>query len=89
MIFDQDQVFTLRDGTKIRADIFRPQVDETVPAIVMWSPYGKTGAGVLNISAMPLRAGIPADSLSGYEDFEGLVGRNKHKEEDTMTLALG
>lgn len=70
-IFDQDQALTLRDGTVIYADIFRPKTDEKVPAIVMWSPYGKTGTGMLNIHTMPLRAGIPEPQLSGYEDFEG------------------
>ncbi|KAL5364423.1 hypothetical protein BJX96DRAFT_168262 [Aspergillus floccosus] len=72
IIFDQDQILTLRDGTKIRADIFRPVGDEKVPAIVMWGPYGKSGTGLLNLHSMPLRAGIPTDRLSGYEDFEGL-----------------
>ncbi|KAF4967725.1 hypothetical protein FSARC_4786 [Fusarium sarcochroum] len=72
IIFDEDQVLTLRDGTKIRADIFRPKTEDKVPAIVMWGPYGKSGSGILNLSEMPLRAGIPESRLSGYEDFEGL-----------------
>ncbi|KAI4940683.1 hypothetical protein J4E86_010655 [Alternaria arbusti] len=71
-IFDQDQAVTLRDGTVIYADVFRPKTDEKVPAIVMWGPYGKTGTGMLNIHGMPLRAGIPETQLSGYEGFEGL-----------------
>ncbi|KAF7672005.1 alpha beta-hydrolase [Alternaria burnsii] len=71
-IFDHDQVLVLRDGTKIYADIFRPRIDQKVPAIVMWGPYGKTGTGMLNIHSMPLRAGIPESQLSGYEGFEGL-----------------
>jgi len=70
-IFDQDQALTLRDGTAIYADVFRPKTDEKVPAIVMWGPYGKTGTGMLNIHGMPLRAGIPETQLSGYEGFEG------------------
>jgi predicted acyl esterase len=73
IIFDKNQILTLRDGTKIRADIFRPVGDETVPAIVMWGPYGKSGTGLLNLHSVPLRAGIPANRLSGYEDFEGCV----------------
>ncbi|KAG7406613.1 hypothetical protein Forpe1208_v014394 [Fusarium oxysporum f. sp. rapae] len=32
VILDQDQILTLRDGTKIHADIFRPQTDAKVPA---------------------------------------------------------
>ncbi|KAL4889704.1 hypothetical protein BDV59DRAFT_210129 [Aspergillus ambiguus] len=72
VIFDQNQILTLRDGTTIRVDIFRPVGDQKVPAVVMWGPYGKSGTGLLNLHSMPLRAGIPADRLSGYEDFEGL-----------------
>jgi predicted acyl esterase len=71
IILDQDQVLTLRDGTKIRADIYRPKTDEKLSAIVMWGPYGKSGTGVLNLHTVPLRAGIPNDQLSGYENFEG------------------
>ncbi|KAJ4305129.1 hypothetical protein N0V90_000659 [Kalmusia sp. IMI 367209] len=72
IIFDQDHILTLRDGTKIRADIYRPQTDNTVPAIIMWGPYGKSGTGQLDIHGTLLQAIIPANQLSGYEDFEGL-----------------
>ncbi|KAM0551721.1 hypothetical protein ACHAPJ_008288 [Fusarium lateritium] len=72
IVFEEDQVLTLRDGTRIRADIFRPKTEDKVPAIVMWGPYGKSGNGILNLSEMPLRAGVPESQLSGYEDFEGL-----------------
>lgn len=71
MIFESDQVLTMRDGVKIRADIFRPTTEGRVPTIVMWGPYGKSGSGLLNIHTVPLRAGIPSEQLSGYEDFEG------------------
>ncbi|KAL2819174.1 Alpha/Beta hydrolase protein [Aspergillus granulosus] len=73
IVLDQDQILTLRDGTKIRADIYRPRTDKQVPAIIMWGPYGKSGSGPLNINSMPLRAGIPAERLSGYENFEGTL----------------
>lgn len=70
-IFDKDQVLKLRDGVKIRADIFRPNTDAKVPGIVMYGPYGKGNTGPMNLDYMPLRAGIPQSSQSGYEDFEG------------------
>lgn len=76
IILDQDQILTLRDGVRIRADIYRPKTEEKVPAIVMWGPYGKSGVGALNLHAMPLRAGIPAGQLSGYENFEGFDSRD-------------
>ena len=43
---------TLRDGTVIYADVFRPTGDEPVPAILVWGPYGK-GGGFLANDAFP------------------------------------
>ncbi|OJI89782.1 hypothetical protein ASPTUDRAFT_60453 [Aspergillus tubingensis CBS 134.48] len=70
--FEHNHVFTLRDGVKLRADIFRPATEAPVPAIVMWSPYGKTGSGQLGLDAAALRVGVPKAKQSGYESFEGL-----------------
>ena len=45
-IFERDIEIPLRDGTIIRADVFRPaDSDSKVPALVAWSPYGKSGTG--------------------------------------------
>ena len=46
-IWDRDLEIPLRDGCKLRADIFRPATSdsECVPALIAWSPYGKTGQG--------------------------------------------
>jgi predicted acyl esterase len=53
-IFEKDVQLSLRDGVRIRADIFRP-ADETekVPALVAWSPYGKTGRGTFARTGVP------------------------------------
>ncbi|OHE90871.1 hypothetical protein CORC01_13816 [Colletotrichum orchidophilum] len=72
IILERDQPLTLRDGTRIRVDIFRPKTDEKIPAILMWAPYGKTDTGTLNLDKIPLRCGVPLSKLSGYESFEGL-----------------
>jgi uncharacterized protein len=47
LIFEKDLAITLRDGSRIWADIFRPpsSKDEPTPAILAWSPYGKQGNG--------------------------------------------
>jgi predicted acyl esterase len=44
-LFERDAIMPLRDGHSLRADIFRPASvgDARVPALVVWSPYGKTG----------------------------------------------
>jgi len=45
-VFERDIVIPLRDGVKLRADIFRPRQEKPVPAILAWSPYGKSGVGL-------------------------------------------
>jgi X-Pro dipeptidyl-peptidase (S15 family) len=37
---------TMRDGTVLRADIYRPQTSDKVPVILMRTQYGKSGAQV-------------------------------------------
>ncbi|KAK7225128.1 hypothetical protein V2G26_013131 [Clonostachys chloroleuca] len=75
IVLERDQALTLRDGTKIFADIYRPETAQNikVPAIVMWSPYGKSSTGLIVLSTvLPFQASIPDSQLSGYESFEGL-----------------
>lgn len=47
-ILEKDIEIPLRDGKIIRADVYRPaDFDDKVPALVAWSPYGKSGVGTL------------------------------------------
>lgn len=39
---EKDVPATMRDGTVLRADVYRPQTDEAMPVLLMRSPYGKT-----------------------------------------------
>lgn len=41
IICEQDVAVTLRDGTVIYTDIYRPEGATDLPAIIAWSPYGK------------------------------------------------
>jgi uncharacterized protein len=73
VIFERDTAITMRDGVKIYADIFRPADSDTatVPALIPWSPYGKTGTGPQRYQSMgPFDCGVPAERTSGYEKFE-------------------
>lgn len=73
VVFDRDVAIPMRDGVKIYADIFRPVDSDTkkVPALIPWSPYGKTGTGPQQYEAMgPFSCGVPAERTSGYEKFE-------------------
>ena len=73
VLLEQDMAIPLRDGIKIYTDIFRPVDSDTtpVPAIIPWSPYGKTGTGPQSYDSMaPFRAGLEKSRTSGYEKFE-------------------
>lgn len=73
VVFERDVAIPMRDGIKIYTDIFRPTDSETnkVPALIPWSPYGKTGSGVYQYDTMgPFRCGLSPDQTSGYEKFE-------------------
>jgi len=63
---DRDVALTMRDGTTIYADIFRPEgINEPLPAILVWSAYGK------HARWWPLPgADIDFDALSPHTVFE-------------------
>lgn len=74
VLFERDSSVPMRDGIKIYTDVFRPVDSDTnkVPALIPWSPYGKTGSGAQQYESMgPFRCGVPLDKTSGYEKFEG------------------
>lgn len=70
ILLDRDVAITLRDGTKIYADVFRPVKEGKYPAIMAWSPYGKEIGGQM-LDDVPCRAGVPITATSGLERFEG------------------
>lgn len=70
ILFEKDVPVTLRDGTVIYTDVFRPVDDAQHPAIMAWSPYGKEIGGQL-LDDVPGRAGVSKDATSGLEKFEG------------------
>ena len=68
---DKDVAVQLRDGVTIHVDVFRPVLNEQVPVIVAWSPYGKgqgTSPSVMGIFGL---VGLTNDVVSGLEKFEG------------------
>lgn len=65
MILDRDVPVELRDGVVIFTDVIRPVSEEPVPAIVVYSPYGK------HIESLHLPWGVGDDTLSGLQKQEG------------------
>lgn len=70
ILFEKDVPVTLRDGTVIYADVFRPVDEEQHPAIMAWSPYGKEIGGQW-LDDVPGRSGVPRDAVSDLQKFEG------------------
>ncbi|CAG9945036.1 unnamed protein product [Clonostachys rosea f. rosea IK726] len=70
ILFERDVAVTLRDGTTIYADIFRPTGNKKVPAIIAWSPYGKQIGG-MSLDDVLHRVGVPLSASSGLEKFQG------------------
>jgi predicted acyl esterase len=63
--WERDVSIALRDGTTIYTDILRPVGDGSVPAIVAWSPYGKS------IPKKDLEAGVNPKDVTGLAKSEG------------------
>jgi hypothetical protein len=63
--YEHNHTFTIRDDRDLSIDIFRPVSNEPVPAIIMWSPYGKSGTGPWNLGSTALRSGVPEERPSG------------------------
>ncbi|PSN73803.1 alpha/beta-hydrolase [Corynespora cassiicola Philippines] len=71
IVFEQDVPVRLRDGTIIYTDIFRPVGEETAPAIVSWSPYGKQVGGQW-LDDLPGRSGVPLNTTSELQKWEAV-----------------
>jgi predicted acyl esterase len=65
-IYERDIEIPLRDGTIIRGDVFRPaDAAHPVPALVAWSPYGKSGTGkMIDVSWGSCSLVLPAQASS-------------------------
>lgn len=60
----------MRDGTILRADVFLPaDRPGPFPALLPWSPFGKTGTGILKIPDFTF-IGVTQEKMSGYEKWE-------------------
>ena len=56
IIHEKDVWMSLRDGTKLCMDVFRPQTEEKCPGLLSWSAYGKSIQSIK-------RGGQPPESL--------------------------
>ncbi|KAF0642366.1 hypothetical protein FPSE5266_20125 [Fusarium pseudograminearum] len=74
-ILEKDIEVITRNGHILRADVYRPaetNPKDRVPALLAWSPYGKSGTGAFTLDIIPRRVGVTLAQTSGYESFEAL-----------------
>lgn len=71
IILDKDVAVTLRDGTTIYVDVYRPANVDKVPAIVGWSPYGKSRGNAPIYVRIFETLGMDTRIVSGLMRFEG------------------
>lgn len=69
ILVHQDVAVPLRDGTVLRADVYRPDIAGPVPVILAYTPYCKRG-GWWNKNVHATKFGVPAGDLSGLQAFE-------------------
>lgn len=70
ILLERDVAITLRDGTVIYTDVFRPVGDGQHPAILAWSPYGKQIGGQW-LDEIPKRFGVALGATSEMMKWEG------------------
>lgn len=71
----KNQALPMRDGVRLYCDVFMPVTEEPLPAILNWTPFGKSyeydhadGAGYM----MMKDGTLPMNYISGFSTFEGL-----------------
>lgn len=71
IVFEKDTPVTLRDGSTIYVDVFRPTGTGKVPVLIAWSPYGKSGGTHPKYWELFKLLGVDQSRLSGLGKFEG------------------
>lgn len=71
IVFEKDVAVTLRDGVTMYVDVFRPAGADNAPAIVAWSPYGKSTGNAPKYNNLFNMLGMDQSGLSGLMKFEG------------------
>ena len=71
IVMEKDVAVTLRDGTTIYIDVFRPTGTGKVPVVVAWSPYGKSRGNAKQYVDLFELLGMDTNLVSGLHKFEG------------------
>lgn len=71
IIHSRDVAVTLRDGTTIYADLFRPVGNGSYPTIMNWSPYGKE-IGNQHLDDFSGRYNVPLSTVTDMQKWEAI-----------------
>ena len=67
-VLDRDVAIKMRDGVTIYCDVYRPEGDEKVPAIISWGCAGKRGMNNM-LDGMGMGPGDPMDMSKKPDDM--------------------
>ena len=70
LVMDKNVAMPMRDGVVLRGDIYRPDGQQPVPAILVRTPYGKAGAVTQAFSIEAMRAAGAGYAVI-YQDTRG------------------
>jgi predicted acyl esterase len=70
ILLERDVAVTLRDGTVVYTDVFRPLAQGACPSLLSWSPYGKQIGGQW-LDEFPERFGVTLNMTSEMMKWEG------------------
>jgi uncharacterized protein len=68
---ERNVVMTMRDGVKLRADIYRPKADGKFPVLLVRTPYDKTGSLNFALKAAARGYVVVAQDVRGRFESEG------------------
>lgn len=75
MCIERNRAVALADGTTIYVDLFRPETEEPIPALIAWGPYGKHNGGAVyeqfRDESGRTGGGVRPEWISPYTTFEG------------------
>jgi uncharacterized protein len=68
---ERNVVATMRDGVKLRADIYRPKTDGKFPVLLVRTPYDKTGSMTFAVRAAERGFVVISQDVRGRFESEG------------------
>ncbi len=71
MIAEQGVVVKMRDGTVLRADIYRPKAEGTFPVLLERTPYDKNGSSGFGLRAAALGYVVIVQDVRGRYTSDG------------------